>query len=100
MESKEAAEARVRTLLLLQLVIAINATTALLLAAVSAPATGLADYSWPVKPFDRQHPVRGSFGDPRTLFAQSPTRAGDDGDAPVERHHLAERTFGAHPKIL
>ena len=26
--------------------------------------------------------------------------SGDDGDAPVERHHLAERTFGAHPKIL
>jgi hypothetical protein len=24
-----------------------------------------APYSWPVKPFDRQHPVRGFFGDPR-----------------------------------
>ena len=23
------------------------------------------DYPWPVKPFDRQHPVRGFFGDPR-----------------------------------
>ena len=22
-------------------------------------------YGWPVKPFDRQHPVRGYFGDPR-----------------------------------
>jgi len=22
-------------------------------------------YRWPVKPFDRQHPVRGFFGDPR-----------------------------------
>src|SRR5918992_5831090 len=24
-----------------------------------------AGYGWPVKPFDRQHPVRGYFGDPR-----------------------------------
>ena len=24
-------------------------------------------YGWPVKPFDRQHPVRGAFGDPRIL---------------------------------
>jgi murein DD-endopeptidase MepM/ murein hydrolase activator NlpD len=25
-------------------------------------------YGWPVKPFDRAHPVRGAFGDPRTVF--------------------------------
>jgi hypothetical protein len=25
-------------------------------------------YPWPLKPFDRQHPVRGFFGDPRTVF--------------------------------
>ena len=31
-------------------------------------------YGWPVKPFDQQHPVRGNFGDPRTLFAGSPSR--------------------------
>jgi len=28
----------------------------------------LAPYPWPLKPFDRQHPVRGYFGDPRTVF--------------------------------
>lgn len=28
-----------------------------------------AAYPWPVKPFDRQHPIRGFFGDPRTVFA-------------------------------
>lgn len=33
-------------------------------------------YPWPVKPFDRQHPVRGSFGDPRTVFAASPNLRG------------------------
>jgi Peptidase family M23 len=31
-------------------------------------------YGWPVKPFDRAHPIRGSFGDPRTLFNGPPTR--------------------------
>jgi hypothetical protein len=35
-----------------------------------------AAYKWPVKPFDRQHPVRGSFGDPRTLFKTAPTLRG------------------------
>ena len=34
------------------------------LAALAAPATASA-YGWPVKPFDRQHAVRGFFGDPR-----------------------------------
>ncbi len=28
----------------------------------------LAAYPWPVKPFHRMHPVRGNFGDPRTVF--------------------------------
>ncbi len=36
----------------------------LVLATLSAPSTASA-YGWPVKPFDRQHPVRGFFGDPR-----------------------------------
>ena len=31
-------------------------------------------YPWPVKPFDRPHPIRGSFGDPRTLFHGDPTQ--------------------------
>lgn len=33
-------------------------------------------YGWPVKPFDRQHPVRGSFADPRSIFVGAPTRRG------------------------
>lgn len=33
-------------------------------------------YGWPVKPFDRPHPVRGSFGDPRTIFDAPPTMGG------------------------
>jgi hypothetical protein len=46
--------------------------TARLVVATSATATAPAcadkaepAYGWPVKPFDRQHPVRGFFGDPR-----------------------------------
>jgi hypothetical protein len=33
-------------------------------------------YGWPVAPFNRQHPIRGGFGDPRTVFLSPPTRAG------------------------
>ena len=29
----------------------------------------LAPYPWPLKPFHRQHPVRGNFGDPRTVLS-------------------------------
>jgi hypothetical protein len=43
-----------------QLLVVLLLAVSLLLA---APAH--AGYCWPVKPFDRQHPVRGSFGDPR-----------------------------------
>jgi hypothetical protein len=35
------------------------------------PLTGLA-YHWPIKPFDRQHPVRGVFGDPRIVSVDEP----------------------------
>jgi hypothetical protein len=35
-----------------------------------------AGYNWPVKPFNRQHPVRGGFGDPRTIFRAAPTLSG------------------------
>jgi murein DD-endopeptidase MepM/ murein hydrolase activator NlpD len=42
--------------------------------ALAAPARQASStYPWPVKPFDRPHPIRGSFGDPRTLFFGPPT---------------------------
>ena len=34
-----------------------------------------ASYGWPMKPFDRTHPIRSSFGDPRTMFNGPPTPA-------------------------
>jgi hypothetical protein len=39
-----------------------------------AAHTASTAYGWPVKPFDRPHPVRGGFGDPRTVFAGAPTQ--------------------------
>ena len=33
-------------------------------------------YGWPVKPFDREHPVRGVIGEPRTFFLAPPTLDG------------------------
>lgn len=38
-------------------------------------------YPWPVRPFDEQHPIRGGFGDPRTVFfrAVSPVQLGRRG---------------------
>jgi hypothetical protein len=41
----------------------------------AAPSTP-AGYAWPVKPFDRAHPVRANFGDPRTTFTGTPTAIG------------------------
>jgi hypothetical protein len=43
--------------------------------AVATPThTHSLSYGWPVKPFDRQHPVRGGFGDPRTIFFGPPSQ--------------------------
>jgi hypothetical protein len=40
-------------------------------ACLTAADERLPSYPWPLKPFDRQHPVRGYFGDPRTVvYAQ------------------------------
>ncbi len=43
--------------------------------ASTATAAAAPAYGWPVKPFDRAHPVRGNFGDPRISFAGPPTQA-------------------------
>jgi hypothetical protein len=42
--------------------------------ATSAPATAATPsggYSWPIAPFDQEHPVRAAVGDPRTIFRSS-----------------------------
>jgi Peptidase family M23 len=50
----------------------------------SARTTG--GYAWPIKPFDKQHPVRGVFADPRTSFVGPPTRAGLNGPGEFSYH--------------
>jgi hypothetical protein len=53
-----------------------TAATALAGATVVAGGSGAGPgrgYHWPVKPFDRAHPIRGTFGEPRTWFDGPPT---------------------------
>ena len=44
---------------------------ALLIAATACLAVAQAalSYGWPLKPFHKAHPIRGNFGDPRTIFS-------------------------------
>ncbi len=44
--------------------------------ALSSSASVSGSYGWPVKPFHQAHPVRGNFGDPRTVFSAPPTMHG------------------------
>jgi hypothetical protein len=41
---------------------------AALACALALPGTARASYGWPLKPFDRAHPIRGYFNDPRRDF--------------------------------
>jgi hypothetical protein len=52
----------------------ISLTLVVLAAAAALTAPAQAAYHWPVKPFNQEHPIRGSFGDPRTLFFGPPNR--------------------------
>ncbi len=36
----------------------------------AGPRANPLDYRWPVRPFGVQHPIRGNFGDPRTISAE------------------------------
>jgi peptidase M23-like protein len=40
----------------------------------AARAASTGGFGYPVKPFDREHPIRGTFGDPRSQFLGPPTR--------------------------
>jgi murein DD-endopeptidase MepM/ murein hydrolase activator NlpD len=54
--------------------------------ALFAPA-GAAAYPWPVKPFNKAHPVRGNFGDPRTIFSLSLFTRGLEGPGDFQFHN-------------
>ena len=55
------------------------ALAVLLLAALALPGRAGASYPWPFKPFHVQHPIRGFFGDPRTVFGNIAAEDGIDG---------------------
>lgn len=56
--------------------------------AISAGTGCSGAYGWPVKPFDRQHPIRGNFGDPRTVFeGRRSQRTINAGDGMFQFHH-------------
>jgi hypothetical protein len=44
-----------------------------------ASAGAASAYNWPFKPFTKQHPIRGFFGDPRTVYENGVLAGGFDG---------------------
>jgi len=59
-------------LVLAVLAVAISLTPTLSLGSAQAGRAN-GSYSWPVRPFNRQHPIRGYLGDPRMAFIGPPT---------------------------
>jgi hypothetical protein len=61
----------------------------LVFAAASALAASAdaAAYPWPVKPFDKQHPIRANFGDPRTRFWNTMLTRGLEGPGQFQFHN-------------
>jgi hypothetical protein len=59
--------------------VAVLRRLALIAALVLALPSGAGAYSWPFKPFNKQHPIRGFFGDPRTVFGNGVLSGGFDG---------------------
>ncbi|MES1246054.1 MAG: peptidoglycan DD-metalloendopeptidase family protein [Actinomycetota bacterium] len=43
-------------------------------------------YPWPFRPFDKQHPIRGFFGDPRTVYENGILSGAFDGPAFISFH--------------
>jgi murein DD-endopeptidase MepM/ murein hydrolase activator NlpD len=55
-------------------------------AALAATASARA-YPWPIKPFDKQHPIRAYFGDPRTRFWNTMLTDGLQGPGVFQFHN-------------
>jgi murein DD-endopeptidase MepM/ murein hydrolase activator NlpD len=58
-----------------------------LLAAGLVASAQAAAYPWPVRPFDKQHPVRANFGDPRTIFQLALFQNGMEGPGTFSFHN-------------
>jgi hypothetical protein len=59
--------------------------TIAVLACLLAPASAAA-WSWPFKPFNQQHPIRGFFGDPRTVYENGILAGAFDGPGTFSFH--------------
>lgn len=70
-----------------KLVVLLTLLAAAFAAAGAAHAAAAPGYGWPVRPFDRQHAIRGSFGDPRTIFTESLFAGGIDGPGSFSFHN-------------
>ena len=66
-----------------------RASNSLLLSLVVAlaGAGGAQAYSWPLKPFNRQHPIGGNFGDPRMTFLLTLGQNGLEGPGAFSFHN-------------
>ena len=81
---------------------AIPVVLAAVLCLAAAPAA-LA-YGWPLKPFHKAHPIRGNFGDPRTIFSDPFEPSGPFGGCallvPQRPRHLRRARPGRLPGRL
>ena len=59
--------------------------------AATLPAAAAA-YSWPIKPFFEPHPIRGDFGDPRTVFIDTADTDGLTGPGSFTFHNGVDIT--------
>jgi len=62
-------------------------TGGLAAAAANPNARDRPAYGWPIEPCDQQHPVRGHFGAPRTIFAEPLSHEGLYGPGRVSFHN-------------
>ena len=67
-------------------------TLAIVAAAAAAFPASAAAYSWPVKPFFQPHPIRGGFGDPRTVFTDTADTDGMTGPGSFTFHNGVDIT--------
>lgn len=68
------------------------------LCALAAPS-GASAYGWPVQPFDQQHPIRGGFGDPRTVFWNELADGGLDGPGAFSFHNGVDISAAAETPV-
>jgi murein DD-endopeptidase MepM/ murein hydrolase activator NlpD len=62
-------------------------------------AGGAGAYGWPIKPFDKPHPVRGNFGDPRTVFLMGTLADGFNGPGSFSFHQGVDISAPAHTLV-